>query len=382
MSRQSLRSKKISSFYNFDYNINNTTADSQTFRKNNTDTRINTNGNVLNILEKNSPVPALSSSSLSIGSNVGNSVSIGFDNSCVSQGVDSMSIGNYNTKIQGNSSVSLGNSNFPNLGQGNESICIGSSNDGENITQMTQSLIIGNNNKQYDIKYFPNLSTVNCLGNNNKTNIKFLMGFNQDILKAEKQNNNTLSIGNNINSIYSEYRDDLIIGNDIKIGDETSPYQTSNTSLKNVNLFIGNNINIDREETELGCIVLGNNIGGSNKFKNSSILIGQNLALTGLEDNNLLIGTDSELHENKIISIGNFNGKKSQILKNNILIGNAIDTNLSNSVIINTLSTDYLTTETFTKFILRAPIRRAALGIGENKLYYDEQNQELLYSST
>ena len=378
MSRQSLRSKKISSFYSFDYgNVKNVNADSRTIG-NFTSSRINAqDGSVFQILDKTGPLPLPNgdNSSLSIGSNVGGAVSIGFDNSYLTQGTSTVSIGNKNSTNQGLYSVCMGYSNCVELGQLEETITIGSSNCISDY-QSNYSVIIGTNNN--GISLSSGIENVTCIGANNTIPGETHIGFNQTL---DRNFRSGTFIGSDLNLNGHLDSDYLAIGNNMESGPLEAPLNRGTTTTA----LIGNNIRI----SELGkddpedIIAIGNNIGTARGLDKNCAVIGQNIGvLKPMNINSVIIGNDCEIPSFGIVSIGNFNGLTRVIGNDSVVIGNGINTSLTESLVINTLSTNYVTTDTLTKFILRAPIRRAAKNIGVNKLFYDTLEQELLYSST
>ena len=374
MSRQSLRSQKISSFYNFAYDINNTTADKQNFinvSKEAIKTGIGSGGVVL-VDKDGQRETTYGTAPISLGSNVGTRLAIGFDCATTFQDDDSVCIGTNNCKTQqGSYATCIGNNNaetFQDLG----AIAIGSSNySGADTRQGLGTISVGNNIQGGVVNDNVTIGNNITAPRTNGLNI----GNEQSITGGKSTSSyigTDISIPTNANIEYS------IIGNDIA-------FTTNTTSALDRDLIIfGNNIKpANPVAATISATVIGNDIGSISL--NSSFIIGNN-SCDDLTNNNIIsIGNYSlPKSETGVISIGNFNGRKTNITKqNNILIGSGINTGSSNSLIINTYSTDYeVSPDNLAKFILRCPIRSVNHGIGVNKLHYNSTTEELTYSTT
>lgn len=368
MSRQSLRSKKISNFYNFNYNSTNTTANKQFF-ENITDDKYTTGSlNNCAILDKDGqPDTPMVIEGVSIGSNIGKKNAIGFNSAplqddstwcigseCCKTGQDKFTscIGSFNCQqFQSLGSQMIGTSNYQSAEQGRTSITIGNNND----------TIISNN-------------SCSCIGNNNTIIGDVQIGFNQDFKSDLKRG---LFIGTSIEIFGNKNIDCTVIGNNIKFN-----ATDENISVSQGILSIGNNITPENLPAgEINITSIGNN--NANVSINSKTVIIGNESCKNIQNPGVIsIGSFSITEsEGNAISIGNFNCRENILKENSILIGSGIEASSPSSLIINTFSTDFkLTPDSIAKFILRAPIRAVAHGIGVNKLHYNDTTQELTYS--
>ena len=371
MSRQSLRSQKISGMYDFGYSISNLNANSQALENiNNGQILTNQNAAIVIVDKEGQSETTYGTRPVSIGSNVGKILAIGFECANNFQDNDSICIGKNNCLTnQANLCVTIGSYNVKSI-QSISCMAIGHSNfyrPSGSTTQGFSSSVIGNNNNGLsNASYF-------AIGNNNKLTGYAQFGFNQNISETITPG---ITIGTDMEINGNDNVNLIVIGNDIKFTSATSDL-AANQSI----IAIGNDINpVDDLDGALFITAIGNNL-----MKTSA-------------KNTLVIGNNSSqnLQNEFSISIGNYNGQspglKSTIIgnficnrvvnkKNNILIGSGINISSPNSLVINTYSTDYeISPDNFSKFILRAPIRGLAHGIGLNKLHYNPITEELTYS--